>query len=78
MLYNKNQDIIQQGLGGYTSRIRRLYNKDQEVISRIFDIGATIHIGREMLRLLYAGFFVSGFVQFNALSCIALHCNALI
>ena len=27
---------ILQGSGGYTTRIRRLYNKDQEVISRIF------------------------------------------
>ena len=37
---------MQQGLEGYTTRIRRLYNKDQEVISRIFfAMGATICIG---------------------------------
>ena len=27
---------MQQGSGGYTTRIRRLYNKDEEVISTIF------------------------------------------
>ena len=30
-LYNKDQEVIQQRLGGYTTRIRRFYNKDQEV-----------------------------------------------
>ena len=48
-------EVIQQGPGGYTTRIRRLYNKDlevinkdQEVISRIFfGIGATIRIGQK-------------------------------
>ena len=46
---------ILQGSGGYTTRIRRLYNKDQEVISRIFfGTGATIRIGREMFCLPYA------------------------
>ena len=43
---------------GYMTRIRRLYNKDQEVISRIFfGIGATIRIGRELPCLPYAGFY---------------------
>ena len=32
----KDQEVIHQGSAGYTTRIRRLYNKDQEVISRIF------------------------------------------
>ena len=31
-LYNKDQEVIQQGSGGYKKRIRRLYNKDQVVI----------------------------------------------
>ena len=31
-LYNKNQEVIQQGSGGYNTRIRRLYTKDQEVM----------------------------------------------
>ena len=35
-LYNKNQEVTQQGSEGYTTRIRRLYIKDQEVIKRIF------------------------------------------
>ena len=30
--YNKDQEVIQQGSGGYTTRIRRLYNKDKEVM----------------------------------------------
>ena len=30
-----DQEVIQQGSGGYTTRIRRLHNTDQEVISRI-------------------------------------------
>ena len=57
-------EVIQQGPGGYTTRIRRLYNKDlevinkdQEVISRIFfGIGATIRIGQKRC-FVYAGFF---------------------
>ena len=28
----KDQEVIQQGSGGYTTRIRRLYNKDREVM----------------------------------------------
>ena len=36
MLYYKDQEFIQQGSGGYTTRIRSLYNKDKEVTSRIF------------------------------------------
>ena len=28
----QDQEVIQQGSGGYTKKIRRLYNKDQEVI----------------------------------------------
>ena len=32
----KDQEVIQQGSAGHTTRIRRLYNKDQEVVSRIF------------------------------------------
>ena len=32
----KDQEVKQQGSGGYTTRIRRLYNKDQDVISWIF------------------------------------------
>ena len=60
-LYNKDQEVIQQGSGGYTKRIRRSYNKDQKVISRIFfGIGATIRIGQEMLCLKDAGFFFIG------------------
>ena len=35
-LYNKDQEVIQQGSGGYQTRIRRVYDKDQEVITRIF------------------------------------------
>ena len=65
-------ESILQGSGGYTTRIRRLYNKDQEFIQQgsggyttrirrlledFFGIGATIRIGGEMLCLLYAGFF---------------------
>ena len=42
----KDQDVIQQGSDGYTTRIRRSYNKDKEVISRIFLV----------LVLLYASF----------------------
>ena len=46
----KDQEIIHHGSGGYTKRIRRSYNKDQEIISRIFfGIGATICIGQEIL-----------------------------
>ena len=30
--FGKGQEVIQQGSGGYTTRIRRLYNKNQEVI----------------------------------------------
>ena len=30
-LYKKDQEVKQQGSGGYTTRIRRLYNKAQEV-----------------------------------------------
>ena len=29
---NKDQQVIQQGSGGYATRIRRLYDKDQEVL----------------------------------------------
>ena len=29
-----DQEVIQQGSGCYTTRIRRLYNKDQEVIQQ--------------------------------------------
>ena len=43
ILYNKHQEFIQQGSGGYT--------KD------FFGICATISIGREMPCLLYTGFF---------------------
>ena len=31
-LYNKDQEVILQGLRGFTTKIRRLYNKDQEVM----------------------------------------------
>ena len=31
-LYNKDQEVIQQGLGGNKASIRRLYNKDHNVI----------------------------------------------
>ena len=30
----KDQEVIQQGSGGYTTRIRRLYNKDHKVIQQ--------------------------------------------
>ena len=30
----KDQEVIQQGSGGYTTMIRSLYNKDQEVIQQ--------------------------------------------
>ena len=30
----KDQEVIQQGLGGFTTRIRRLYNKYQKVIQQ--------------------------------------------
>ena len=30
----KDQEVKQQGSGGYTTRIKRLYNKDQEVIQQ--------------------------------------------
>jgi hypothetical protein len=47
-LYKKDQEVIQQGSGGYTTRIRRLYNKDQEVFLQDFfwyQCSATIRIG---------------------------------
>ena len=54
-LFCKDQEVIQQGSRrfttrsrGYTTRIRRLYNTDQKIISS----------SQEMLCLLYAGFFV--------------------
>ena len=31
-MYNKDPEVIHQGLGGYTTSIRRLYNKDQDVM----------------------------------------------
>ena len=31
-LYNKDQKVIQQQSGGYTTMTRRLYKKDQDVI----------------------------------------------
>ena len=31
-LHNKDQGVIQQGSGGYSTMIRRLYNKDLEVM----------------------------------------------
>ena len=31
-LYNKDEEVVQQGWGGYTTKIRRLYNKDEEVM----------------------------------------------
>ena len=43
VLYNKGQEVIQQGSGGY--------------YQDFFGIGATIRIGGEMLRLPYARFF---------------------
>ena len=33
-LYNNDQEVIQQGSGGYTTRIRRLHNKDQELYKK--------------------------------------------
>ena len=30
--FSKDQEVIQQGSAGYKTRIRELYNKDQEVI----------------------------------------------
>ena len=30
MLYNKDQKVIQKGSEGYSTRIKRLYNKDHE------------------------------------------------
>ena len=56
-----------QALGGSTTRIRWIYNKDQEVIQQgsggfwqdFFRFCATIRIGQEMLCLPYAGFFVA-------------------
>ena len=44
-------DVIQPGSGGYTTRIRRLYNKDQEVIQQGSGGYTT------MIRRLLAGFF---------------------
>ena len=32
--FGKDQEVLQQGSGGYTTRIRRFYNKDQEVIQQ--------------------------------------------
>ena len=34
MLDNKDREVIHKGSGGYTTRIRRLYNMDQEVIQK--------------------------------------------
>ena len=51
-LYNKDQEVLQQGSGGYTTRVRRL-------LAGSFGIGASIRIGRELLCLPYAGFFLS-------------------
>ena len=51
-LYNKDQEVLQQGSGGYTTRARRL-------LAGSFGIGASIRIGRELLCLPYAGFFLS-------------------
>ena len=31
-LYDKDQEVIRQGSGGYTTMIGRLYHKDQEVL----------------------------------------------
>ena len=39
----KDQEVIQQGSGGYTTWIRRLYNKDPEVISRIFLVSVLLY-----------------------------------
>ena len=50
--FSKDQEVLQQGSGGYTTRIKRLYNKDQEVIQQ--GSGSyTIRIKR-----LLAGFFL--------------------
>ena len=43
-LYNKDQEVIEQGSGGYSLDL--------------FGIGGTICIGQKMLCLPYAGFFV--------------------
>ena len=48
MLYKKDQEVIQQGSGGYTASIRRL-------LVRFFGISATIGISQEMLCLPCAG-----------------------
>ena len=52
MLYNKDQEVKQQGSGGYTTRIGRL-------LAGFFGICTTIRIGWEMLCLSYAGFFLA-------------------
>ena len=54
-LYNKDQEVKQQGSGGYTTRIRRL-------LAGFFGIGATIRIGREILCLPYAGFLITSWI----------------
>ena len=47
-----------------TRKFRRLYNKDQEVFTRIFlGIGASIRIGREMHCLPYTVFFIYIWLQ---------------
>ena len=58
--------VLQQRSVGFTTRIRKFYNKDQVVIQQgsggsyysedIFGIGANIRISREMLCLPYAEF----------------------
>ena len=60
----KDQETIQQGSRGYTTRIRRLYNKirrlynkDQEVISRIFWYRCYyLHLSRDALSPIFGIF----------------------
>ena len=33
-LYKQDQEVLQQGSGGYTTGIKRFYDKDQEVIQQ--------------------------------------------
>ena len=60
-LHNKDQEIIQQGSGGYTTRIRRLYNKDQEVIGRIFLVLVLLSASVQRYFVSRMGDFVTAF-----------------
>ena len=58
-LYNKDQGVIQQGSGGYTTRIRIFFfffSANFALLAGFF--GATIRIGQEMLCFPYAKNFI--------------------